>query len=40
MRGRPGTADLTPEEGVMADKVNEVISARPWELWKKQALGK
>ncbi len=31
---------LEPEEGVKADKVNEVISARPWELWKKQALGK
>jgi ribulose-5-phosphate 4-epimerase/fuculose-1-phosphate aldolase len=31
---------LEPEEGVKADKVNEVISARPWELWKKKALGK
>lgn len=31
---------LTPEEGVMADNVNEVIAARPWQLWKQQALGK
>ena len=39
MLGGPYTA-LEPEEGVKADKVNEVISARPWELWKKKALGK
>ena len=31
---------LEPEEGTKADKVNEVISARPWELWKKKAMGK
>ncbi len=31
---------LEAEEGVKADKVNEVISARPWDIWKKQALGK
>ncbi len=35
----PYTA-LEPEEGVKADKVNEVISARPWELWKKKAMAK
>jgi ribulose-5-phosphate 4-epimerase/fuculose-1-phosphate aldolase len=37
--GGPYTA-LEPEEGTKADKINEVISARPWELWKKKALGK
>ena len=31
---------LEPEEGIKADKVNEVISARPWELWKKQEIGR
>lgn len=31
---------LEPEEGSKADKVNELISARPWELWKKKALAK
>ena len=31
---------LEPAEGVKADKVNEVISARPWELWKKKAMAK
>ena len=29
---------LTPEEGTKADKVNEQIYARPWELWRKKAL--
>ena len=37
--GGPYTA-LEPEEGVKADKVNAVISARPWDLWKKKALAK
>ena len=37
--GGPFTT-LTPEEGDAADKVNTVISARPWELWKKNALAK
>ena len=37
--GGPYTT-LEPEEGAKADKVNEVISARPWDLWKKKALGK
>ena len=37
--GGPYTT-LTPEEGVLADKVNAVISARPWELWRKKALAK
>jgi ribulose-5-phosphate 4-epimerase/fuculose-1-phosphate aldolase len=37
--GGPYTA-LEPEEGTKADKVNEVISARPWELWKKRAMAK
>ncbi len=31
---------LEPEEGVKADKVNEVISARPWDLWKKKVMAK
>ena len=31
---------LTPEEGAKADKVNEVISARPWALWKAKAMQK
>ena len=31
---------LTPEEGVKADKINEVISARPWALWKAKAMQK
>jgi ribulose-5-phosphate 4-epimerase/fuculose-1-phosphate aldolase len=31
---------LELEEGVKADKVNEVISLRPWELWRKKALAK
>ncbi len=35
--GGPYTT-LDAEEGAKADKVNEVISARPWELWKKKAL--
>jgi ribulose-5-phosphate 4-epimerase/fuculose-1-phosphate aldolase len=37
--GAPYTA-LEPEEGTKADKVNEVISARPWDLWKKKAMAK
>ena len=37
--GGPYTA-LELEEGVRADKVNEVISLRPWELWRKKALAK
>ena len=36
--GGPYTT-LEPEEGIKADKVNAVISARPWELWKKKAMG-
>ena len=35
--GGPYTA-LDVEEGVKADKVNEVIHLRPWELWKKKAM--
>ena len=37
--GGPYTT-LEPEEGVKADKVNDVIHLRPWELWKKKALAK
>jgi ribulose-5-phosphate 4-epimerase/fuculose-1-phosphate aldolase len=37
--GGPYTT-LELEEGVKADKVNEVISARPWDLWRRKALGK
>ncbi len=37
--GGPYTT-LEPEEGIKADKVNEVISARPWELWKRKAMAK
>lgn len=29
---------LEPEEGIKADKINAIISARPWELWKKKAM--
>ncbi len=31
---------LEPEEGVLADKTNEQVAGRPWELWKRQALVK
>jgi ribulose-5-phosphate 4-epimerase/fuculose-1-phosphate aldolase len=31
---------LEPEEGEKADKINEQVSARPWELWKKKAMAK
>ncbi len=31
---------LEAEEGAMADKVNEQVVGRPWELWKRKALGK
>jgi ribulose-5-phosphate 4-epimerase/fuculose-1-phosphate aldolase len=31
---------LTPEEGVKADKINDVIHARPWDLWKRKAMQK
>jgi ribulose-5-phosphate 4-epimerase/fuculose-1-phosphate aldolase len=37
--GGPFTT-LELEEGVKADKVNEVISARPWDLWRRKALAK
>jgi len=37
--GGPITA-LTPEEGVKADKVNEQIVGRAWELWKQRVGGK
>ena len=37
--GGPYTT-LEPEEGVKADKVNDVISARPWELWKKKTMAR
>ena len=37
--GGPYTA-LELEEGVRADKVNEVISLRLWELWRKKTLVK
>jgi hypothetical protein len=29
-----------PEEGEKADKINEQVSSRPWELWKKKAMAK
>ncbi len=31
---------LTTEEGAKADKVNEMIHARPWDLWKRKAMQK
>jgi HCOMODA/2-hydroxy-3-carboxy-muconic semialdehyde decarboxylase len=31
---------LTPEEGVLADKVNEAIVGRAWDLWKKRVSAK
>lgn len=31
---------LTPEEGTKADKINDVIYARPWDLWKRKAMQK
>ena len=31
---------LEPEEAAKADKVNDVIHLRPWELWKQKAMGK
>ena len=31
---------LTPEEGAKADKINDVIHARPWDLWKRKAMQK
>ena len=37
--GGPYTT-LEPEEGIKADKVNEVIHLRPWELWKKKVAAK
>ena len=37
--GGPITA-LTPEEGTKADKVNEQIVGRAWELWKQRVRGK
>ena len=30
------TTFLDPEEGVKADKINERIVGRPWELWKRK----
>jgi HCOMODA/2-hydroxy-3-carboxy-muconic semialdehyde decarboxylase len=37
--GGPITA-LTPEEGIRADKVNEQIVGRAWDLWKQRVGGK
>ena len=37
--GGPITA-LTPEEGIKADKVNEQIVGRTWDLWKQRVGGK
>jgi HCOMODA/2-hydroxy-3-carboxy-muconic semialdehyde decarboxylase len=37
--GGPITA-LTPEEGIKADKVNEQIVGRAWDLWKQRVGGK
>jgi ribulose-5-phosphate 4-epimerase/fuculose-1-phosphate aldolase len=31
---------LEPEEGAKADKNNEQVVGRPWDLWKRKALGK
>ena len=31
---------LDPEEGAEADKINEQVVARPWELWKRRVTGK
>jgi HCOMODA/2-hydroxy-3-carboxy-muconic semialdehyde decarboxylase len=31
---------LEPEEGLLADKTNEQVAGRPWELWKRKALAK
>lgn len=31
---------LDPEEGLKADKVNDIIHLRPWELWKKKVAVK
>ena len=31
---------LDPEEGAKADKVNQQVVARPWELWKRRVSGK
>ena len=28
------------EEGAKADKTNEQVVGRPWELWKRRVLGK
>jgi HCOMODA/2-hydroxy-3-carboxy-muconic semialdehyde decarboxylase len=33
-------AALTPEEGIKADKVNEQIVGRAWDLWKQRVAGK
>ena len=30
---------LEAEEGARADKINEQVVGRPWELWKRKALG-
>jgi HCOMODA/2-hydroxy-3-carboxy-muconic semialdehyde decarboxylase len=37
--GGPITA-LTPEEGIKADKVNEQVVGRAWDLWKQRVGGK
>jgi ribulose-5-phosphate 4-epimerase/fuculose-1-phosphate aldolase len=31
---------LEAEEGAKADKINEQVIGRPWDLWKRKALGK
>jgi ribulose-5-phosphate 4-epimerase/fuculose-1-phosphate aldolase len=31
---------LDPEEGAKADKINQQVVARPWELWKRRISGK
>jgi HCOMODA/2-hydroxy-3-carboxy-muconic semialdehyde decarboxylase len=33
-------AFLSPEEGAKADAIHAQVIARPWELWKREALGK
>ena len=31
---------LEPEEGAMADKTNDQVVGRPWELWKREVLAR
>jgi len=39
MLGGP-IAFLDPEEGAKTDKVHQQVVGRPWELWKRKALGR